>query len=107
MPLLVADLRRPPRRRWRCCSPPASASARRERRESPLTTLRTGLTGRDHPDAAVRRGAPTAEPVDVSLADFLRATAEEGDPYLQVDDLTATLQDARARAVGVLPGRRR
>jgi len=82
------------------------ASARRERRESPLTTLRTGLTGRDHPDPAVSAAA-TAEPLDVSLADFLRATVEEGDPYLQVDDLTATLQDARARAVGVLPGRRR
>lgn len=82
------------------------ASTRRERRESPLTTLRTGLTGRDHPDAAVGAAA-TAEPVDVSLADFLRATVEEGDPYLHVDELAATLSDARAKAVGVLPGRRR
>ena len=40
------------------------------------------------------------------LADFLRATVEEGEPYLHVDDLTSTLQDARSRAVGALPGRR-
>ena len=82
------------------------ASTRRERRESPLATLRTGLTGKDHPDPDVSAAA-TAEPVDVSLADFLTATLEEGDPYLHVDELSATLHDARARAVGVLPGRRR
>ncbi|WP_426595215.1 hypothetical protein ACPPVS_06515 [Cellulomonas sp. McL0617] len=81
-------------------------STRRDRRESPLTALRAGLTGRDHPDAAVGAAA-TAEPVDVSLAEFLSVTVEEGDPYLHVDDLAATLHDARAKAVGVLPGRRR
>ena len=74
-------------------------STRRDRRESPLTALRTGLTGRDHPDAAVGAAA-TAEPVDVSLAEFLSATVEEGDPYLHVDDLTASLHDARAKAAG-------
>src|SRR3954447_4367825 len=81
-------------------------STRRDRGESPLTTLRTGLTGRDHPDSEVSAAA-AAEPVDVSLAEFLSATAEEGDPYLHVDELTATLLDARAKAAGVLPGRRR
>ena len=82
------------------------ASTRRDRRESPLTALRTGLTGQNHPDADVAAAA-TAEPVDLSLADFLRATVEEGDPYLHVDDLTTTLHDARAKAVSALPGRRR
>ena len=81
-------------------------SARRDSHESPLTTLRTGLTGRDHPDAAVGAAA-TAEPVDVSLAEFLSATVEEGDPYLHVDDLTSSLHDVRAKAAGALPARRR
>ena len=64
------------------------ASTRRERRESPLSTLRTGLTGKDHPDPDVSAAA-TAEPVDVSLADFLTATARRGRPV-----------PARRRAVG-------
>ncbi|WP_028049211.1 hypothetical protein [Cellulomonas sp. URHD0024] len=76
-------------------------STRRDRRTSPLAALRAGLTGQDHPDAEVGEAA-AAEPVDLSLADFLRATVEEGDPYLHVDDLTATLHDARAKAAGVL-----
>ena len=80
-------------------------STRHDRRDSPLATLRAGITGRNHPDDAVSAAA-AAEPVDVSLADFLRATVEEGEPYLNVDDLASTLQDARDRAVGVLPGRR-
>src|SRR4051794_34494126 len=82
------------------------ASTRRDRRESPFTALRAGLTGQDHPDEELRAAA-TAEPVDLSLAEFLRATVEEGDPYLHVDDLTATLHDARVKAVSALPGRRR
>lgn len=81
-------------------------STRRDRRESPLTALKAGLTGRDHPDSAVGAAA-TAEPVDVSLAEFLSVTVEEGDPYLHVDDLTSTLQDARAKAAGALTGKRR
>jgi len=81
-------------------------STRRDRQESPMNALRAGLTGRDHPDAAVEAAA-AAEPVDVSLAEFLNATAEDGDPYLHVDDLTASLHDARAKATGVLAGRRR
>jgi hypothetical protein len=81
-------------------------SARRDRRESPLRALGADLTGRDHPDAAVDAAA-TAEPVDVSLAEFLSVTAEDGDPYLHVEDLTASLQDARAKATDVLAGRRR
>lgn len=81
-------------------------STRRDRRESPLTALKAGLTGRDHPDSAVGAAA-TAEPVDVSLAEFLSVTVEEGDPYLHVDDLTSTLQDARAKAAGALTAKRR
>ena len=84
----------------------SAASTRRDRRESPFTTLRTGLTGRNHPDDAVGAAA-AAEPVDVSLADFLRATVEEGDPYLQVDGLASTLHDAGSKAAGALTGRRR
>jgi hypothetical protein len=81
-------------------------STRRDRKESPLSALRAGLTGRDHPDTAVGAAA-SAEPVDVSLAEFLSVTSEDGDPYLHVDDLTTTLQDARAKATGALSGRRR
>ena len=81
-------------------------STRRDRRESPLAAPLAGTTARDHPDAAVGAAA-AAEPVDVSLAEFLSVAAEDGDPYLHVDDLTATLNDARTRAAGVLPGRRR
>ena len=74
----------------------------RDRGESPLPALRAGLTGRKtDPDQRVGAAAAAAEPVDVSLAEFLSATVEEGDPYLHVDDLAATLQ-RRARQ-----GRRR
>lgn len=81
-------------------------STRRDRHQSPLTALRAGLTGQGHTDAEVAAAA-TAEPVDLSLAEFLRETVEDGDPYLHVDDLTATLHDARARAAGALTARRR
>ena len=82
------------------------SSTRRDRRSgSALQTLKAGLSGHNHPDADVSAAAE-AEPVDVSLAEFLRATVEEGEPYLHVDDLTSTLHDARSKAVGVLPGRR-
>jgi hypothetical protein len=77
-------------------------SARRDGR-SPLNA---GLSGSDHTDDPVE-AAVAAEPVDVSLAEFLSATAEDGDPYFHVDDLTASLQDARAKATDALAGRRR
>ena len=80
----------------------------RDTRESPLATLRSGLAGRKNPDADQRAAAAAAavEPVDLSLAEFLRETVDEGEAYLQVDDLAATLQRARTKAVGVLPGHR-
>ena len=50
-----------------------------------------GWTGRKNPDADQRAAAAAAavEPVDVSLAEFLRETVDEGEAYLQVDDLAA------------------
>ena len=84
-------------------------SSARDRQESPWRAFRRGLTGRKHPDAEQRAAAAAAavEPLDLSLADFLRVTAEEGEPYLDVDALTTTLHDARSRAAGALPGARR
>lgn len=44
------------------------------------------------------------EPVDVSLAEFLRANVEPGDAYLQVDDLADRLQRATEATRRVMPG---
>jgi len=87
----------------------SAASGARDRQESPWRAFRRGLTGRKHPDAEQRAAAAAAaaQPVDLSLADFLSATAEEGEPYLDVDALTTTLHDARSRAADALPGSRR
>jgi hypothetical protein len=76
--------------------------------DSPLATFRSGLAGRRHPDADQRAAAAAAavEPVDLTLAQFLRETVDEGEAYLQVDDLAATLQRAKEKASGVLPGHR-
>ena len=84
-----------------------SASAR-DRRESPVAVFRSGWSARRNPDADQRAAAAAAaaEPVDLSLAQFLRETVDEGEAYLQVDDLAATLQRAKDKATGVLPGRR-
>ena len=81
-------------------------SSSRERRESPIAAFRAGWAARKNPDADQRAAAEAAaaEPVDLSLAQFLRETVDEGEAYLQVDDLAATLQRARDKAVGVLPG---
>jgi hypothetical protein len=87
----------------------ASASASsRDTRESPLAAFRSGWSGRRNPDSDQRAAAAAAavEPVDLSLAQFLRETVDEGEAYLQVDDLAATLQRAKDKATGVLPGRR-
>ena len=88
----------------------ASASDADERRddESPLQAFRRGWKARKHPapdqvDAAI---AAEAEPVDLSLADFLRATAEQGEGYLHVDDLQAGLVRARDKAARANPLRR-
>ena len=89
-------------------SPPASFSSAKDKRESPLATFRSGWAGRKNPDADQRAAAASAavEPVDLSLAQFLRETVDEGEAYLQVDDLAATLQRAKDKATGVLPGHR-
>ena len=83
-------------------------AARKDERESPLATFRSGWTGRTNPDADQQAAAAAAavEPVDLSLAQFLRETVDEGEAYLQVDDLAATLQRAKEKATGVLPGHR-
>ena len=44
------------------------------------------------PTSGPRPRAAAVEPVDLSLAQFLRETVDEGEAYLQVDDLAATLQ---------------
>ena len=76
--------------------------------ESPLRAFRAGWAARKHPDTDQRAAADAAavEPVDLSLAQFLRETVDEGEAYLQVDDLAATLQRARDKAAGVLPSHR-
>jgi hypothetical protein len=84
------------------------SSSTRDKGESPLQAFRAGWAARKSPDADQRAAAAAAsvEPVDMSLAQFLRETVDEGEAYLQVDDLAATLQRARDKAAGVLPGNR-
>lgn len=84
------------------------ASSAKDKGESPFRTFRTAWSGRKNPDTGQRAAAAAAavEPVDLSLAQFLRETVDEGEAYLQVDDLAATLQRARDKAAGVLPGNR-
>ncbi|WP_291809224.1 hypothetical protein [Cellulomonas sp.] len=76
--------------------------------DNPLTTFRRGVRARRNPDrdqAAAARAA-TAAPVDLSLADFLRATASEGDGYLHPDELVEDLRVARERAAAAVRPRR-
>ncbi|GEL94376.1 hypothetical protein [Cellulomonas composti] len=74
--------------------------------DSLWTTFRRGLTGRRNPapDQVAAAAAAEAEPVDLSLADFLRATADDGEPYLQADDLSEGLRSAGRKAARALPG---
>ncbi len=76
--------------------------------ESPWTAFRRGLRARRHPDAEQEEAAraAAAQPVDLSLADFLRATASEGDGYLQPEELADDLRTAKDRATHVLRPRR-
>lgn len=71
-------------------------------------SFRRGWRSRRHPDADQLDAARAAavEPVDLSLAQFLRETAEVGDAYLNVDELAEDLQRARDRAVRPLKARR-
>ncbi|CAM5792957.1 hypothetical protein [Cellulomonas persica] len=88
----------------------ASTSDADERRddESPWQAFRRGLRARRHPapDQLAAAEAAEAEPVDLSLAEFLRATAEQGEGYLHVDDLSAGLARARDKAARAIPLRR-
>lgn len=88
----------------------ASASSADDRRddESPWRAFRRGLAARRNPapDQVAAAQAAEAEPVDLSLADFLRVTAEQGEGYLHVDDLADGLQRARDKAVRAVPLRR-
>jgi len=72
--------------------------------ESPWVAFRRGLRARRDPDAEQTEAAraAAARPVDLSLADFLRATASEGDGYLHPDELAEDLRLARERAAHVL-----
>lgn len=71
-------------------------------------TFRRGLQARRNPDAeqAAAARAAAAAPVDLSLADFLRATASEGDGYLHPEELVEDLRSARERAAHVVRQRR-
>ncbi|WP_273651547.1 hypothetical protein [Cellulomonas fimi] len=86
----------------------AGSGAPGEERNGPLRAFRAGWAARKHPDADQTAAAAAAavRPVDVSLDEFLRATADEGDPYLQVDDLADTLQRASRKAARALPRQR-
>lgn len=70
--------------------------------------FRSGWAARRRPDDEDRAAAAAASaaPVDVSLAEFLRANVDEGDAYLQVEELSATLERAARRVPRVQVGRR-
>ena len=87
----------------------ASAGAEKDGEVSGWAAFRRGLQARRRPDPVQEEAAraAAAEPVDVSLADFLRATVTEGDGYLQPEDLAEDLQRARERAAHVLRAPRR
>lgn len=76
--------------------------------DGPWQTFRRGWQARRHPDpeqtAAAR--AASAEPVDLSLAEFLRATVSEGDGYLNPDELVENVRHAKERATAVVRPRR-
>ena len=78
-------------------------------RRGPLRAFRAGLVARRHPDEEQQAAAlaASAEPVDVSLDEFLRANTDNGSAYLDVEELGATLHRARERAGRVLPLSRR
>ena len=76
--------------------------------DGPWRTFRRGWNARRNPDpeqtAAAR--AASAAPVDLSLADFLRATASEGDGYLDPDELVENVRHVKDRATAVVRPRR-
>ncbi|AEE45628.1 hypothetical protein HLB10_13430 [Cellulomonas fimi] len=87
----------------------AAADARGDSRGGPWRTFRDGWRARRHPDPAQRAAAvaASADPVDVSLQELLSANVEQGDAYLQVDDLSAALERAARRAGSALPRQQR
>jgi hypothetical protein len=60
-----------------------------DRGEGPLRAFGRGLRGRRHPDARqqAEARAAAAQPVDLTLAEMLRATVEDGEGYLQPQEL--------------------
>ena len=83
----------------------ASATSAGDSQGSPWRSFRAGWAARGTRDEAAR--AAEAEPVDLKLVEFLTVTADEGDPYLHVDELGEGLHRARDKALGALPGARR
>ena len=76
--------------------------------DGPWRTFRRGWQARRNPDpeqAAAARAASVA-PVDLSLADFLRVTASEGDGYLNPDALVENVRQVTERATAVVRPRR-
>ncbi len=86
------------------------ASTERDERSnhSPWRSFRRGLSARRNPepDQVAAAQAAQADPVDLSLADFLRQAADDGEPYLGVEDLGQSLVRARDKAARALPLRR-
>lgn len=75
---------------------------------SPWQTFRAGLSGRKNPDdeQLAAAAAADAEPVDLTLTEFLRETVDEGEGYLQVEELQEGLVRARDKAARVIPRRK-
>lgn len=79
------------------------AAGPRDVDESPWQAFRRGWAAR-HETEGEAAAAAAAEPVDLSLTEFLSATAERGEGYLQVDELADTLSRARDRVPGLRRG---
>lgn len=82
------------------------ASGPRAVDESPWQAFRRGWATR-HDSDGEEAAAAAAEPVDLSLTEFLSVTAERGEGYLQVDELADTLSRARDKAARSVSGLRR
>ena len=80
----------------------ASAMDGRSGQGSPVRAFRDGWAARGSHDEV-----DEAPPVDLSLAEFLAVTSDEGDGYLHVEELGEGLHHARDKAVRALPGVRR
>ncbi|NYI61090.1 hypothetical protein [Cellulomonas soli] len=85
----------------------AAARSAAHEGENPVADLVSAWRERGGPSGAARAEVAEAAPVDVSLTEFLQANVEQGDAYLQVDELADRLQratDATRRAMPGSPG---